>query len=193
MTDRQDDLTSAALRARIAAASGSPGLRGSAVPGRVGLRGDHDFDPLLRPEGPLVAAAVLVPVIEAREGLRVLLTRRTAHLQAHAGQISFPGGRFETEDADAAACALREAEEEIGLDRGRVARSLKPHQAFAQRRGVHLRFAAKELVQRESAEIAHAMLPAKSATRRSAARTATMPVSPSSSTGARYAVHPSAA
>lgn len=120
MTDRQDDLTSAALRARIAAASGSPGLRGSTVPGRVGLRGDHDFDPLLRPEGPLVAAAVLVPVIETRDGLRMLLTRRTAHLQAHAGQISFPGGRFEDDDADAASCALREAEEEIGLDRGRV-------------------------------------------------------------------------
>ena len=72
MTDRQDDLTSAALRARIAAASGSPGLRGSAVPGRVGLRGDHDFDPLLRPEGPLVAAAVLVPVFDDPNDARAL-------------------------------------------------------------------------------------------------------------------------
>ncbi len=120
MDQARDEISSADLRARIAAASGTPGLRGSAVPGRIGMRGDHDFDPLLRPEGPLVAAAVLVPVVQAADGLRVLLTRRTAHLQAHAGQISFPGGRFESDDADAPACALREAEEEIGLGRAHV-------------------------------------------------------------------------
>jgi len=45
----------------------------------------------------------------------VLLTRRTDHLQDHAGQISFPGGRVEPGDADALATALREAEEEVGL------------------------------------------------------------------------------
>jgi 8-oxo-dGTP pyrophosphatase MutT (NUDIX family) len=45
----------------------------------------------------------------------VLLTRRTEHLRDHAGQISFPGGRSEPEDANAAATALREAEEEVGL------------------------------------------------------------------------------
>ncbi len=48
-------------------------------------------------------------------GFGVLLTRRTAHLTAHAGQISFPGGRLEADDIHAAAAALRETEEEIGL------------------------------------------------------------------------------
>lgn len=61
------------------------------------------------------AAAVLVPLVQRPEGLRVLLTLRTAHLRDHAGQISFPGGRTEPEDADAIATALREAQEEIGL------------------------------------------------------------------------------
>jgi 8-oxo-dGTP pyrophosphatase MutT (NUDIX family) len=63
------------------------------------------------------AAAVLVALVEREEGVHVLLTRRTAHLRDHAGQVSFPGGRSEPEDADAAATALREAEEEIGLAR----------------------------------------------------------------------------
>jgi 8-oxo-dGTP pyrophosphatase MutT (NUDIX family) len=66
------------------------------------------------------AAAVLVPLVMRPTGLQVLLTRRTDHLRAHAGQISFPGGRAEPEDADAAATALRETEEEIGLDRGHL-------------------------------------------------------------------------
>jgi len=53
-------------------------------------------------------------------GLTVLLTQRTAHLANHAGQISFPGGRMEEEDTDAIETALRETEEEIGLDRRHV-------------------------------------------------------------------------
>ncbi len=65
-------------------------------------------------------AAVLVPVVRREGGLTVLLTRRTAHLNDHAGQISFPGGRAEPGDADAAQTALREAAEEIGLERERV-------------------------------------------------------------------------
>lgn len=60
-------------------------------------------------------AAVLVPLVERDEHLSVLLTRRTAHLRDHAGQISFPGGRQEDSDADAVAAALREAHEEVGL------------------------------------------------------------------------------
>ena len=60
-------------------------------------------------------AAVLVPVIARGSTLSLLLTRRTAHLSAHAGQISFPGGRIESFDSGPAAAALREAEEEIGL------------------------------------------------------------------------------
>ena len=61
-------------------------------------------------------AAVLIPVI-ARDELTVLLTQRSDNLSTHAGQISFPGGRVDPGDASIMAAALREAEEEIGLDR----------------------------------------------------------------------------
>lgn len=67
-----------------------------------------------------VPAAVLVPLVRRPEGLQVLLTQRTAHLRDHAGQVSFPGGRCEPHDADAAATALRETEEEVGLGRHHV-------------------------------------------------------------------------
>jgi 8-oxo-dGTP pyrophosphatase MutT (NUDIX family) len=60
-------------------------------------------------------AAVLIPLVERATGLTVLLTQRAATLKDHAGQISFPGGRIEADDADAWAAALREAYEEIGL------------------------------------------------------------------------------
>src|SRR5258705_13249898 len=60
-------------------------------------------------------AAVLVPVVNRESGLTVLFTRRTSHLNDHAGQISFPGGRSEPGDAGAAETALREAAEEIGF------------------------------------------------------------------------------
>lgn len=73
-------------------------------------------------EGEGTPAAVLVPLVFRPQGMTVLLTQRTAHLAHHPGQISFPGGRFEEEDAcDAVACALRETEEEIGLGQDRVA------------------------------------------------------------------------
>ena len=65
-------------------------------------------------------AAVLVPVLKKPEGLSILLTQRTDHLHDHAGQISFPGGRRDNGDADLYATALRESEEEIGLERQRV-------------------------------------------------------------------------
>jgi 8-oxo-dGTP pyrophosphatase MutT (NUDIX family) len=63
------------------------------------------------------AAAVLVPVV-MRERPMVLLTERATHLSTHSGQIAFPGGKCDPEDVDAADTALREATEEIGLDRG---------------------------------------------------------------------------
>lgn len=59
-------------------------------------------------------AAVLLPLV-MREQLTILLTQRTAHLSTHSGQIAFPGGKADAEDADATATALREAHEEIGL------------------------------------------------------------------------------
>lgn len=68
-------------------------------------------------EGTPVEAAVLVPIVLRPEGLTVLLTQRTAHLNDHAGQISFPGGRVEATDADVRETALRETEEETGLPR----------------------------------------------------------------------------
>jgi len=63
-----------------------------------------------------IAAAVLVPIVEREAGLTVLLTQRASQLKNHAGQISFPGGRIEPEDAGPRAAALREAHEEIGLE-----------------------------------------------------------------------------
>jgi 8-oxo-dGTP pyrophosphatase MutT (NUDIX family) len=71
------------------------------------------------PENP-VPAAVLVPLIDRPEGLTVLLTERASQLARHSGQISFPGGRLEPTDPDVASAALREANEEIGLDPARV-------------------------------------------------------------------------
>jgi len=64
---------------------------------------------------PAREAAVLVGLIERAQGLHVLLTQRAAHLAHHPGQISFPGGRLDEQDADPVAAALREAEEEVGL------------------------------------------------------------------------------
>ncbi|WP_068315317.1 CoA pyrophosphatase [Polycladidibacter hongkongensis] len=60
-------------------------------------------------------AAVLIGLVEREGELRVLLTKRTAHLRAHAGQVAFPGGKIDPQDSGAVAAALREAQEEIGL------------------------------------------------------------------------------
>ncbi|MES2354117.1 MAG: CoA pyrophosphatase [Pseudomonadota bacterium] len=68
----------------------------------------------------LTPAAVLIPIISREDGLTVLFTQRTSHLTDHAGQISFPGGRAEPEDATMEETALRETEEEIGLPRSYV-------------------------------------------------------------------------
>jgi len=62
-------------------------------------------------------AAVLVPIVLRQPEVTVLLTQRTDHLASHGGQVAFPGGRIDADDADAIAAALREAEEETGLAR----------------------------------------------------------------------------
>lgn len=66
---------------------------------------------------PLVPAAVLVGLMPREAGWEVLLTRRTDQLRDHPGQISFPGGRLETQDEGPLAAALREAREEVGIER----------------------------------------------------------------------------
>ena len=66
-------------------------------------------------EEPLTPAAVLIPVVTHDHGLATILTERTEHLNDHAGQVSFPGGRYEPDDDGPVATALREAQEEIGL------------------------------------------------------------------------------
>jgi 8-oxo-dGTP pyrophosphatase MutT (NUDIX family) len=69
---------------------------------------------------PLTSASVLVPLVVHADRMTLLLTQRTAHLNDHAGQISFPGGRTDPEDIDTVATALRETEEEIGLARRHI-------------------------------------------------------------------------
>jgi 8-oxo-dGTP pyrophosphatase MutT (NUDIX family) len=65
-------------------------------------------------------AGVLVPIVERRAGLTVLLTARSADLKQHAGQVSFPGGGMEPQDADIVETALRETHEEVGIEPGLV-------------------------------------------------------------------------
>lgn len=67
-----------------------------------------------------IPAAVLVPIVDHADQLTVLLTQRAADLKNHAGQICFPGGRIEATDNGPLQAALREAEEEIGLERSFV-------------------------------------------------------------------------
>ncbi len=83
-------------------------------------RGDHDVDPVMQKIAevrPIRPAAVLVPVVDHPDGPTVLLTQRAQHLPQHPGQVSFAGGKIETSDKSPLDSALREAEEEIGLDR----------------------------------------------------------------------------
>jgi 8-oxo-dGTP pyrophosphatase MutT (NUDIX family) len=85
--------------------------------------GDHRFNPdHPRVTGPrtLREAAVLIPVVDHGEEASVILTKRAEKLTSHSGQVAFPGGRIDPTDASPEAAALREAEEEIGLDPAHV-------------------------------------------------------------------------
>jgi 8-oxo-dGTP pyrophosphatase MutT (NUDIX family) len=87
-------------------------------PAIIPRHGDHDIDPVMRAIAevrPIRPAAVLVPIVD-REEPTVLFTQRATHLPDHAGQISFPGGKIEAADASPLDAALRETEEEIGLE-----------------------------------------------------------------------------
>jgi 8-oxo-dGTP pyrophosphatase MutT (NUDIX family) len=84
----------------------------------TGVRGDLDLDPVMWERAGVKAtkpAAVLIPVVE-RPHPSVLLTQRTPDLSSHSGQIAFPGGKIDPTDETPLAAALREANEEIGLD-----------------------------------------------------------------------------
>jgi len=76
---------------------------------------DH-FDLDTSGQSEITPAAVLIPLIEREKELHVLLTRRSAHLYSHAGQICFPGGRIESTDAGYIEAALRETWEEVGVE-----------------------------------------------------------------------------
>jgi len=84
-------------------------------------QGDHALNPDLS-AAPVRAkpAAVLVPIVAREHGATMLFTQRAANMRNHAGQISFPGGRIDKDDASPAATAMREAREEIGLDPAQV-------------------------------------------------------------------------
>jgi 8-oxo-dGTP pyrophosphatase MutT (NUDIX family) len=85
-------------------------------------RSDYDLnqDALGERGAALTPAAVLIPIIARQHATTVVFTERAADLRRHAGQISFPGGKIDPEDADDIAAALREAEEEIRLPRAAV-------------------------------------------------------------------------
>ncbi len=112
-------LTPEEVRRRFAHATA--GERASDPATIAAMRGDHSLVPGGAPPATaLTPAAVLVPLVTRPEGISVLLTLRTQHLAAHAGQISFPGGREEESDDDSVDAALRETEEEVGLPRDHV-------------------------------------------------------------------------
>jgi len=102
-----------------------------ALAGRSLASSDYDLNPdVRRPDRPLRPASVLVPLVERGAGLNLILTRRAARLTHHPGQVAFPGGKQDPTDASALAAALREAEEEIGLDPAgvQVLGVLDPHE-----------------------------------------------------------------
>ena len=96
-----------------------PGHAFGAEPAHLG-HGDHILNPGLvsgLTGRTLREAAVLVPVTDAGSDAKVILTRRATAMRSHSGQVAFPGGSVDPEDGSVEIAAMREAEEEIGLDR----------------------------------------------------------------------------
>ena len=94
----------------------------SALDKTSGTSSDFDLNPdvVLPANRVLRPAAVLIPIIAHRDGLRVILTKRSSALKHHPGQIAFPGGKVDAGDEGATGAALREAWEEIALEAGQV-------------------------------------------------------------------------
>ena len=109
MTDWHD--LESRLRARLDPVGAAP---------LIASRGDRDLNPdfFIEPQS-FRPAAVLAPIVKHESGWTLLLTERASHLNSHAGQIAFPGGRLEEGETPLQA-ALRETEEEIGLARDYV-------------------------------------------------------------------------
>ena len=85
------------------------------------LTSDNDLmeNEVVRTEN-LTEAAVLIPIVERNNGLKVILTKRSNNLKQHPGQVSFPGGKSEKTDKSLVATALRETKEEIGINNKNV-------------------------------------------------------------------------
>jgi 8-oxo-dGTP pyrophosphatase MutT (NUDIX family) len=92
-----------------------PGLVDPSIIPDSGDRGTERMLEIIAREQPIRPAAVLIGIVDHPEPT-VLLTQRSAHLNDHAGQISFPGGKIDATDASPCDTALREAWEEIGLE-----------------------------------------------------------------------------
>ncbi|WIJ26245.1 CoA pyrophosphatase [Devosia sp. RR2S18] len=103
-----DDATIAHVTSRLLSAAPALPNRDQLVP---------DWAPLQPFERPPVQAAVLIGLVRRPEGLTVLYTERSPDLRAHSGQVAFPGGKVDPQDAGVADAALREAFEEVGLPR----------------------------------------------------------------------------
>ena len=115
MTLRDDDFGWEAFAARI----GPHLVEDAGLLPREAPFGDATLNPSIAETlatARLREAAVLVPIVTHPGGAGVILTERTVHLSAHAGQVAFPGGKIDREDSGPIATALREAQEEIGLD-----------------------------------------------------------------------------
>jgi 8-oxo-dGTP pyrophosphatase MutT (NUDIX family) len=102
-----DDELIGRISARLLREPDGHGVEGDLVP---------DWMPDEPFERPPVLAAVLLALVRRPDGLAMLYTERSTRLRSHSGQIAFPGGKIDATDPDAAAAALREAEEEVALD-----------------------------------------------------------------------------